>query len=449
MTSTAATTHQPRTEVRDGMRIDWDVAIRMDDGLVLQAPTCFARSRDGRYPVILTYGPYAKGLAFQDGYPSAWQRMADKHPDVTAGSSNLYQSWEVVDPEKWVPHDYACVRVDSRGCGVLARLHRSFLAARDQGLLRLHRMGRRAAVVERQGRAQRHLLLRHQPVARRLAAAAASRRDVHLGGRRRLVPRHDPSRRHPVDLLGQLVRHAGQDRAVRRGRARQAQPRARRAGVRAGDAVARSSWRRTAPISAARSATIRSTTTITRRARRCGRRSRCRCSRRRTGAARACIRAAISKGSCAPRRSRNGSRRTASSTGRISTPTTAASSSSRFFDHFLHGKQNGWDKRPKVLLQVRHPGEKFVERAENEWPLERTQWTKLYLHPTSGSLKDERAKSKTTRELRRHGRRPHLHDGAAHARTPRSPGRSPPSCSSRPRPATPTCSWSCACSRPT
>jgi len=24
----------------------------------------------------------------------------------------------VVDPEKWVPHDYACVRVDSRGCGV-------------------------------------------------------------------------------------------------------------------------------------------------------------------------------------------------------------------------------------------------------------------------------------------------------------------------------------------
>ena len=69
------------------------------------------------YPVILSYGPYAKGLAFQDGYPSAWQRMAEKHPDVTAGSSNLYQSWEVVDPEKWVPHDYACVRVDSRGAG--------------------------------------------------------------------------------------------------------------------------------------------------------------------------------------------------------------------------------------------------------------------------------------------------------------------------------------------
>ncbi len=43
--------------------------------------------------------------------------MADKHPDVEAGSSNLYQNWEVVDPEKWVPHDYVCVRVDSRGTG--------------------------------------------------------------------------------------------------------------------------------------------------------------------------------------------------------------------------------------------------------------------------------------------------------------------------------------------
>ena len=106
----------PRSEVRDGMRIDWDVPITMDDGLVLRADV-FRPVQDGKYPVILTYGPYAKGLAFQDGYPSAWERMTREHPDVTAGSSNLYQQWEVVDPEKWVPHDYACVRVDSRGAG--------------------------------------------------------------------------------------------------------------------------------------------------------------------------------------------------------------------------------------------------------------------------------------------------------------------------------------------
>jgi hypothetical protein len=98
------------------MRIDWDVAISMDDGLVLRADV-FRPQAEGRYPVILSYGPYAKGLAFQDGYPSAWQRMISEHPDVAYGSSNLHQSWEVVDPEKWVPEGYVCVRVDSRGAG--------------------------------------------------------------------------------------------------------------------------------------------------------------------------------------------------------------------------------------------------------------------------------------------------------------------------------------------
>jgi uncharacterized protein len=104
------------TEIRDGLCIDWDVPIEMDDGVVLRADV-FRPMDPGKYPVLMTYGPYAKGLAFQDGYPSAWQRMAERHPDVTAGSSNKYQNWEVVDPEKWVPDGYVCVRVDSRGCG--------------------------------------------------------------------------------------------------------------------------------------------------------------------------------------------------------------------------------------------------------------------------------------------------------------------------------------------
>jgi len=88
---------QVQSEVRDGMRVDWDVPIAMDDSLVLRADV-YRPVEGGRHPVILTYGPYAKGLAFQEGYPSAWERMAGQHPDVTAGSSNKYQSWEVVDP---------------------------------------------------------------------------------------------------------------------------------------------------------------------------------------------------------------------------------------------------------------------------------------------------------------------------------------------------------------
>ena len=107
---------QSKTEIRDGMRIDWDVPITVDDGLVLRCDV-YRPIEDGKYPVLMTYGPYGKYLLFQDLYASAWDLMAEKHPDVTAGSTNKYQNWEVVDPEKWVPENYAIVRVDSRGCG--------------------------------------------------------------------------------------------------------------------------------------------------------------------------------------------------------------------------------------------------------------------------------------------------------------------------------------------
>src|SRR5215510_14013526 len=102
--------------VRDGMWIDWDVPVTMDDGLVLRADV-FRPAGEARHPVILSYGPYAKWLHFEDLYTDQWRRMVEQHPDVAAGSTNTYQNWEVVDPEKWVPDGYACVRVDSRGTG--------------------------------------------------------------------------------------------------------------------------------------------------------------------------------------------------------------------------------------------------------------------------------------------------------------------------------------------
>ena len=108
--------HREISETRDGMTIDWDIPITMDDGLVVRADI-YRPAKDGTYPAIVSYGPYAKWLAFQDGYPTAWDIMVKEHPDVAAGSTNKYQSWEVVDPEKWVPDGYVCVRVDSRGAG--------------------------------------------------------------------------------------------------------------------------------------------------------------------------------------------------------------------------------------------------------------------------------------------------------------------------------------------
>jgi hypothetical protein len=65
----------------------------------------------------------------------------------------------------------------------------------------------------------------------------------------------------------------------------------------------------------------------------------------------------------------------------------------RFFGHFLKGEDTGWVRQPKVALLVRHPGERFVERSEAEWPLQRTQWTKLYLHAQGHALATETQKA--------------------------------------------------------
>jgi len=105
-----------KSEIRDGMRIDWDMPIKMDDGLILRADI-FRPTHNKKCPVILSYGPYGKGLSFQEGYKTAWEIMERENPDVIRGSSNKYQNWEVVDPEKWVPDDYICIRIDSRGAG--------------------------------------------------------------------------------------------------------------------------------------------------------------------------------------------------------------------------------------------------------------------------------------------------------------------------------------------
>lgn len=105
-----------KSEVRDGMRIDWDVPVEMNDGVIMRCDV-FRPVEEGSYPAILGYGPYGKLLHFGDGYPDQWNRMIERHPDVTAGSTNKYQSFELCDPEKFVPHGYAVVRFDSRGAG--------------------------------------------------------------------------------------------------------------------------------------------------------------------------------------------------------------------------------------------------------------------------------------------------------------------------------------------
>jgi uncharacterized protein len=94
------------------------VPISTDDGVVLRADI-FRPATTTAVPVIMTLGPYGKGVRYQDGYAftERWRTLFAAHPEILDGSTGSYLVWETVDPERWVPHGYAVVRVDSRGAG--------------------------------------------------------------------------------------------------------------------------------------------------------------------------------------------------------------------------------------------------------------------------------------------------------------------------------------------
>jgi uncharacterized protein len=372
-----------KSEVRDGMRIDWDVPIEMDDGLVLRSDV-FRPIKEGRYPVILSYGPYAKGLAFQDGYPSAWNRMAEQHPDVPAGSSNKYQNWEVVDPEKWVPHDYVCVRVDSRGCGCSPgyidhfspRESKDFHDCIEWAGVALWSNGKVGLNgISYYGINQWHVASMQPP---HLAAmciwegAADWYRDMtHHGGilstfwanwydmQVKTVQYGTGERGRRSRVHGELV--CGPEtlseavlvaNRVDFGAAIRAHP--------LDDAYHRArspDWSKvTVPFLSA---------------------------------------ANWGGQGLHPRGNFEGFVRAASKQKWLEAhgiehwthfyTDYGRELQKRFFDFFLHGKNTGWSKQPKVLLQVRHI-DGFVERSEQEWPLARTKWTKFYLDPVDAAL---------------------------------------------------------------
>jgi uncharacterized protein len=98
------------------MLIERDLPIVMDDGLVLRADV-YRPESTAPVPVIMTHGPYGKGVRWQEHYKLMWDWLAAEHPDLLPGSTRSFLTWETVDPEIWVPWGYAVVRVDSRGAG--------------------------------------------------------------------------------------------------------------------------------------------------------------------------------------------------------------------------------------------------------------------------------------------------------------------------------------------
>jgi predicted acyl esterase len=69
----------------------------------------------------------------------------------------------------------------------------------------------------------------------------------------------------------------------------------------------------------------------------------------------------------------------------------------RFFDYWLKGIENGVMDEPPVKLAIRQGADKFEWRYEREWPLARTQWTRLYFDLASGALTVEKPDTAASR----------------------------------------------------
>ena len=380
-----------KSEIRDGMAIDWDVPVPMNDGLVLRAdvfrPPPSADGGDGAYPVLLSYGPYGKGLAFQDGYVSCWQRMAEEHPDVTAGSTNKYQNWEVVDPEKFVPIGYVIVRVDSRGCGRSPGFVEVWSPTEADDLYQCIEWAARqpwsSGKVGLNGISyyamnQWQVAGRQPPSLAAMCAwegAADFYRDAsHHGGilctfmanwydmQVKSVQHGLGSRGHKSAFTGDWVSGPAE--------LSDAQLAARREDLDAAvwaHPLDDGYWQSRSPDWSKVTVPFLS----------------------------AC----------------NWGGQGLHPRGNTEAFTEAASPNkwlechgiehwtefytdygrgiqTQFFDHFLKGEDNGWGQRPPVQLLVRHI-DKFVERFEDAWPIARSQWTKMYLHGGQQSLRPE------------------------------------------------------------
>jgi predicted acyl esterase len=375
---------QFKSEVRDGMRIDWDVPIEMDDGVVLRSDV-FRPIEEGKYPVIMNYGVYGKWLAFQDGYAEQWKRMTEGHPDVPAGSTNKYQNWEAVDPEKWVPDGYICLRIDSRGAGRSPGYLEPFSPRETQDLYDCIEWAARQSWsngkvglngISYYAMNQWQVACLKPPHLAAICAwegAADYYREMAYHGGifctyianwydRRATPRQ-----HGLGERGYRSRVNGDwvsgpetlsNEKLRTNRCDLGQ-----------DIFSHpffdEYWQSRMPVWSKVTVPLLSS-------------------------------ANWGGQGLHPRGNFDGFVRAASKQKWLEVhgrehwtefyTDYGVRLQKKFFGHFLKGEDTGWKNQPKVLLQVRHPGEKFFERHEHEWPLARTQWTKFYLNPEDHSL---------------------------------------------------------------
>jgi predicted acyl esterase len=104
--------------VAEAMVVEVNVAVPMRDGSILRA-NVYRPTTDGPHPVIMTLSSYGKDIHFEDYQKGPWEELRAQVPDLCADgvSSCKYMVWETPDPERWVPKGYVIINVDARGAG--------------------------------------------------------------------------------------------------------------------------------------------------------------------------------------------------------------------------------------------------------------------------------------------------------------------------------------------
>jgi predicted acyl esterase len=101
MNHTPVSVSQPRDYK---MIVEKDVRIPMRDGTMLYADIFRPDGGDERFPAIMNISVYQKDKLWVP-------------PEDLEEKANPHMNWETVNPLWWCPRGYACVRVDSRGTG--------------------------------------------------------------------------------------------------------------------------------------------------------------------------------------------------------------------------------------------------------------------------------------------------------------------------------------------
>ncbi|GJN69855.1 X-pro dipeptidyl-peptidase (S15 family) protein [Purpureocillium lilacinum] len=80
-----------------------------DDPLLVRA-NVYRPKKEGKFPVLCTYGPYGKDIPYE-------QFHSHSFADVNPHQKSKHSAWETPDPAFWTSNDYVVVRADERGSG--------------------------------------------------------------------------------------------------------------------------------------------------------------------------------------------------------------------------------------------------------------------------------------------------------------------------------------------